>query len=400
MKKESLSDALNHLNDDIIEQADAARKVNKKYKIMRIARACVAACLVIAISIGSIILLPKLKPNPQNPQINTPESTDLPLLTVSETAGDGMGFSAYMAYDISELVSANPWTEDCKFDTLPVYNNTLNLNERYDMTNIDYDKMNLLLLDVAKRFGLKEDEIEVKRVRLTSYDHLIVKTDSFEIWAYPELTADIKFEPTIPLPDKYNFTHNNSSYDDMLAIAKYLQTQYRDIIGFENPQINITGGEYTYDSEQGYHIEFFDLSGDDIQDIINYNFNRVAFYCGENGTLRLIRVFQPDLSDKIGDYPIIAADEAKELLANGNFITTVPYGFPGMEYVKKVELVYRNTHWLDKTYMPYYLFYIELPELENQGNIATGLKTYGFYYVPAVEGKYLSDMPVWDGSFN
>ena len=29
-----------------------------------------------------------------------------------------------------------------------------------------------------------------------------------------------------------------------------------------------------------------------------------------------------------------------------------------------------------------------------------GLKAYGAYYVPAVESAYISDMPVWDGSFN
>lgn len=45
--------------------------------------------------------------------------------------------------------------------------------------------------------------------------------------------------------------------------------------------------------------------------------------------------------------------------------------------------------------MPYYCFYVELPEEERDG-----LKTYGAYYVPAVEKEYLTNMPLWDGSFN
>lgn len=45
--------------------------------------------------------------------------------------------------------------------------------------------------------------------------------------------------------------------------------------------------------------------------------------------------------------------------------------------------------------MPYYRFYVELPEEESDG-----MKTYGAYYVPAVEEKYISNMPLWDGSFN
>lgn len=109
----------------------------------------------------------------------------------------------------------------------------------------------------------------------------------------------------------------------------------------------------------------------------------------------LARVFQPDLSGKVGDYPIITAAAAKELLGNGNFITTVPVEMPGLEYVAKFELIYR-TGGTEKYFMPYYRFYVELPDME----IKNGPKTYGAYYVPAVERKYISNMPLWDGSFN
>ena len=68
---------------------------------------------------------------------------------------------------------------------------------------------------------------------------------------------------------------------------------------------------------------------------------------------------------------------------------------PGEKYIKKVELVYRTSE-MEEIYMPYYRFYVELPE----ENLEHGLKTYGAYYVPAVEGSYLTNMPVYDGSFN
>ena len=82
-------------------------------------------------------------------------------------------------------------------------------------------------------------------------------------------------------------------------------------------------------------------------------------------------------------------------MLNGNFVTTVPYDFPGGEYVKKVELLYRVDSRYEY-YIPYYRFFVELPEAEREG----GMKTYGAYYVPAVEEKYISNMPLWDGSFN
>jgi hypothetical protein len=66
-----------------------------------------------------------------------------------------------------------------------------------------------------------------------------------------------------------------------------------------------------------------------------------------------------------------------------------------LEYVAKVELVYR-TGGTEQYFMPYYRFYVELPDMEREN----GLKTYGAYYVPAVEGEYISNMPVWDGRFN
>ena len=80
---------------------------------------------------------------------------------------------------------------------------------------------------------------------------------------------------------------------------------------------------------------------------------------------------------------------------NGNYITTVPYEMPGGEYICKVELVYRVSH-RDEYFMPYYRFYVEMPE----GELENGLKDYGAYYVPAVDRAYLTGMPVWDGGFN
>ena len=399
MKKENLSDALNFLNDDIIEKTDATRKVNKRYKTIRIARACVAACLVVAIGICSIFLLPELKPNQQDSQTNPNQNTNLPILTISENFGT-MGFEAYMAHDISELVNANPWYDGCDITTLPVYKNTLNVDKIGKITNIDNEEMNSLILDIAKRYGLKENEIEITKDSGAYTDSLFVKDENFEIRVDPELTATIEFDPAISLPDEYNFTYYNSSYEDILTAAEYFKSKYSSLINFKKPQINITRGDYNIYDQQSYSIEFFDSSGDLVQDIINYNFNRVTFTCDDTeDKLWLISVYEPNLSEKIGDYPIISADKAEELLANVNFISSVPSHYEmNIEVVRKVELVYRNIYWLDKIYMPYYKFYIEIPELENR--FGHGLKHYGAYYVPAVESKYISNMPTYDGSFN
>lgn len=208
------------------------------------------------------------------------------------------------------------------------------------------------------------------------------------------MTAKVSFNPAISLPEEYNFT-NLSSYDDMVAVADYLKSEYCEFIGIDNPQVNIYGGDYSIYNQQSYSIELFDAGDSDVEQIINYNFNRIAFYCNDNGELYMARIYRPDLSSKLGDYPIISSEQAKELLLNGNYISTVPYGLSGTEFIKKAELIYRTGEH-EECYMPYYRFYVELPEEEQEN----GLKTYGAYYVPAVESSYISNMPKCDENFN
>lgn len=122
---------------------------------------------------------------------------------------------------------------------------------------------------------------------------------------------------------------------------------------------------------------------------------------GEDNTMWFIRYNEPKLTVKMGDYPVITAKEAEKLLEKGHYASSAPYEFPGEKYVEKVELVYRSGEY-DKYIMPYYKFYVELPE--ESKNCATevkeGMKCFGAYYVPAVDGRYITDMPTYNGEFN
>lgn len=243
------------------------------------------------------------------------------------------------------------------------------------------------------------DNLEItKSPGLFPHRDIITKDNGIEIIVSPDMTATIRFDPAITLPDEYTFTHH-ATYKQFVAVAEYLKEKYKDFIEMDKPQVNIHGGDYSIYLEQSYDIELYDGSGNIVNQIINYNFNRVAFYGNDSEKLWLARVWQPDLSGKVGDYPIITTEEAKELLRKGNYITTVTERFPELEkYVAKIELQYR-TGIYEQYFMPYYYFLVELPAEEFPG-IENGLKTYGAYYVPAVKGEYLSNMPVWDGSFN
>jgi len=138
-----------------------------------------------------------------------------------------------------------------------------------------------------------------------------------------------------------------------------------------------------------------------VSDMLNYAFCHADFAPDDEGKLMLIRLYNHTVTaEEIGKYPIISPDAAAKLLFDGHYITSVPLEFTGGEYPKyrdtaKTELVYRCGR-TEGTWLPYYRFYVVLSGL----NAAEGLVNYGAFYVPAVDGRYITEMPVYDGSFN
>lgn len=404
---EELLDKMELIDPAYVEEAEEAGGKKRRHWI---GWGAAAACLTLALLAGTG-LLPHADPGP---------ASDLPMLSISETPfgmGSAMGYEGYLAYDISELVNANPWKEDMELSALPVYRNPLTYDENGIVSGGNPNEMEAFLLEVAGRLGLDRERLTVTddtpdeetRQKIAEKfqsageavpegyfapARLIAGADGVEIEVDRAMTATVFFEPPIALPENYDFTYY-AGYDDKAAVAGYLKREYRGFIGMDEPQVNISGGDRNYFGQQSYSIAFFDAGGDAARQIINYNFYQAAFYSDDDGKLFLARLFRPNLSEKVGEYPIISWEWAQELLLNGNYITTVPYEIPGAELIKKVELIYRTGEW-EEYYMPYYCFYVELPEEEREN----GLKTYGVYYVPAVEPAYLSNMPVWDGGFN
>lgn len=379
MRGEHISDALHMLPDEMLEETEQIRSRRKRTSRIWWKWLAAAACLVLAVS-GVWLFSQNFMKH---------DMGELPQLVASqEWRGGDMGmFECFTAYDISEQVNGNPWTKEAEISTLPVYHTPLDL-EAYETKGEvyggDFSKMESILRDIADRLGLDGNTVEIKKRKGVYYldAYLTAGKDGISIEVGHDLTAHIELQPAVSIPEEYHFDYN-SSYEELEAVAEYLKEEYHALIGMKQPRVNIDGGDYDYDGNQSYQLEFYDGSGDITNQIINYNFNRVAFYSSENN-LWGMSISQPDLSQKVGEYPIITSDEAEKYLLQGDYITSVPYEIPGREYVKKVELEYRAQAW-EEYYMPYYKFYVELPEEEKDG-----MKTYGIYYVNAVEKRYLS----------
>lgn len=406
MKREDISDAMAHIGDDLIEEADAVRGTGDVRRNHWKGWAALAACAGVVLfgvvrwgsspaepaptsAVETTAPLESTAPVETSPPTDTPVPTvdGLPMLTI-ELGETGMGFEGYMAYDISELVSGNPWTEEAGLTTLPVYANPLEL-DAYGQPVEDRDAMEAALREVADRLGMEGAEIEE-----TDWGTLVIRGEGLTLDVSSTLPVTLEFEPTHALPEGYNFGYH-APHDAMAAAGGYLMETWAALLDMETPTLSLWGGDYNIYREQGYQIEVYEGAGDLTEQLVGYHFRRVAFYPDEEGRLWMVRFYLADLSQKLGDYPIITVDEAETLLGEGRYITSVPYELPGLEYVEKVELVYRNGT-LEGCWMPYYRFYVRLPEEAEED----GLQTFGAYYVPAVEGRFLTNLPVWDGSFD
>lgn len=432
MRQELIVDALNLLEDDILEETAALRRHGRTVAVRwRRMVAGIAACFVLACSgwifyrranieidhepfvteapsdiIGTEVL------NGSEEMLPSEWAEDgLPLLSAMDFSAMGAGFGGEMAYDVSELISGNPWSEDDCISALPVFRNPIKIDAHnsFKVTGMDTAKMWEVLQDTIDRLGLDNASLEMIGPPLSidpsepvAIEEAVVsaKGDGIELEVNASLTVEIIFDPPATLPDSYN-NYYYASYEEKAALGEYLQDAYSSLIGWDEPALVIAGGGYDIYANQSYGVEFFNGEGDLTEKILNFNFDRIVFYGDSYGNqLNRIRIFQPDRSQKLGDYSIITAVKARELLLEGKYVTSVPYEVPGEEYVASVELVY-STGEMDEYFMPYYRFYVELPEERNvnQEVQERGLLTYGIYYVPAVEEKYLDGKPLWHFNF-
>ncbi len=306
-----------------------------------------------------------------------------PMLSVAQRTNDGAGTGWVTVASIDELINANPWNAEMKLSTLPVYKNPLN-DENYPLlSGGDTKKMRARLLEVVEKLGWDSDALTFAE---NEWGELTAKVSGATVFVGQALNVSVSFLPAISLPERYDFSHEGP-YDEA-DLVDCLKTEYADFLGMKDPQTKVSELISDFYPPRTYSIDFFDGAGGGAESFLNYHFEQVSFDCNAAGTLYSIGIPQPDRSHKVGDYPIVSPEKATELLGQGCYLTAVQDEFPGVDKIGKVELVYRTGEW-NEYFMPYYCFYVEMPETEGQ----PGEKDYGMYYVPAVEGKYIADMP-------
>jgi hypothetical protein len=372
----------------LIEKASNKHMVFKSStNIFKIVSIVITLCFIIGLA---FLINNKIFSNPINntQYIVSDENTkSLPQLTYYPES-EGMGFEGLMAYNVDELTGGNPWNESTKLKKLPVFKNTL----KSASNKINHDDLFTKELIKKSESILKAFKDEVLNIEQNDYS-ITLKGTHTDITTYNTGEISINFSKPISIPKKFKLSED-AKKSDYEAVLNYLIKNYKRIIDMKSPAFDIWP-HYTFSGEKSWDTYIYENSGNLENQIVGYNFNRIRFGFDDSNNLHIIWLLKTDINEKIGDYPIISIEQAKQALLKGDYYTTVPEEFPGESEIEKVELIYRTQNFQDY-FIPFYRFYINLPsqKLENE------LNTFGIYYVPAVEPSYLKPLPKVEVQFN
>ena len=411
MNIEKFTDALGEVDDKYVTEALSYKKSKRGRKYIFTFAA--AACILLVVAAGDRFLTGPAPDENADRHLSKAEASES-----GESSGNGGPGIGLWMYDFDEYEMASPWTEDMNFENLPVYKN-LSYHKAGAPIGLSEEEMEKRFMAAAKALGLDFQSREA--VTETYPDYLndmketewVTKitgtTEDTTLTVYANGETEVKFEPAIKLPGNYNFTYGNTSDGEAREVLDYLCGEYSDLIGFDEAR-KITWNSYGISSDlddddeitNSYPVvdrqyQVTDISGEGAERLLNTNFRKATFAPYDDNSLWIIRVYDVyDSLEKLGDYPLISIDEAREKLQKGESAmigTDEKYPVEDMSKVVGIELSYKYSV-LDEYTLPYYVFWVET------GEIQFGLKQYSPIYVPAIEEEYLSDIPTYDGSFN
>lgn len=387
MKGEYLLDAIECVDDDIIDKTKIIKRFKKKHTWTWV--------FVVAIVIAAAVLLFYFLKNYKDTEL-TYINENLPKIKLSFGV-EGLSFEGLMFYDISERDDGNPWTADANLESLPVYKNLAYTDAFGTPVYLSEAEMVSYAKDMAKELETEINDIGTHVVDYTAQpDSLVKKGSAYGITAttplgkirvYGNGKVCVSLNESAKLSSKYNFKSSNISDEEAKKTILILLEQYPGVTNFKSPEVSIWG-DYTFSGEKLGCFSAFDGAGDITKQILNFNFNQISLDIDYNGQFSGFKIKNSlSAAEKLGEYPIITPQEAQQLYHEGKYITTVSSDYERKDEIAKFELIYRTGNG-EETFMPYYRFYVELLNFKAKNQIS-GLKCYGAFYVPAIKSEYL-----------
>lgn len=332
-------------------------------------------------------------------------SAVLPTIPLEEIK-DAFGFEGILLYADDVYCSFNLLDQYGTPETLPAYKNLAFYDYSGRPVYLSDDVMLAQGQDYAARLGFEVLSYE------TGYtwdeedipgDMVILQTSGGEIRVQGNGFTTIAFAEPIALSGNRRLRGEISDKAAEKTTA-YLCEQYHMLLDGNDCRYSLTCHR-SFDGEPHRDFDVFTVSDDVQKNYFNASFADLRFFPGESddtlGGIHIRR--QAGALEKLGDYPLISEEEAREMLFAGEYITTVPADYmtdAGFceDAILSCELEYRPSN-LDTYYIPYYHYYVRLDNFPGH-NMAEGLEHYGGYWVPAVHPDYLDTSMVTDGRFN
>ena len=299
----------------------------------------------------------------------------------------------------SLLDDGSPWSETLDVKEMPVYKNTMFTAAEGESAPIDEKELKDQVEMIAASLDAEVQDISYDKGQESGIDNAedgtttaykaTATTDIGEISVTSDHHTVINFFQSVEVPEEYRYPPAEMNKVEAESVTEYLLEAYGSLLSFKNPKQS-TSAVYDETGNLKWIIKGYDDVGDSKDEIINYSMKKMIFETDETGNLKSITLNDSlSSSRKIDSYPIISASAAKKLLKKGNYITFGDNPLPAIEQIENVNLVYLTGRTFE-TFLPYYSFDIRSQDTESE---TSGLAQYATYYVPAVKGEYISNMP-------
>lgn len=363
MKGEDLFNALSKIDDNFIDSAKPGKMHIYKRNVFKWV-AGVAACLCLIVggySIASVL---------------TAQDGDLPEIGYTIVL-EGMGYEGTDELSLENSQDINPWNENVVLEKLPVYKNLCYNEGKLTQKYFDVLELKDAAERLADKLGLGYSNTQISISNSKEVISFSLETEKGTVRMFPKGSNITVREGDSHLIEKHMHiaSENNSDAEKVTGVYS----------------------EYSIDGELlTTQTRSFYKSGNITDDIISFNMQ--SHYITQNGNYITGRSDDSlKGTEKLGDYPVINLQKAREKLLRGEYISTaseenVKGGRITEAVIAKADLIY-YTSGNQEYYLPYYRFFVEYSQGIND------IKQYAYFYVCAVDDKYLGEITVFDGSY-